>query len=230
VDKINTDIKQHLQRIYTLLYRQYGPQHWWPGDGQFEMMVGAILTQSTSWANVEKAIQNLRKLGALSPAAVRNISDDDLAILIRSSGYYHIKTKKLKALACWLGEYHDDLAMIFSMSTEGLRRKLLNIYGIGEETADSILLYAAGKPVFVIDAYTRRIIDRIGIQPSDHGYSGYQQLFKKNLTVDAVVFNEYHALLVQHGKSSCQKHPVCRQCCLSQMCKFHLTGQNQYFV
>jgi endonuclease III related protein len=223
LDTLKSDTTEHLTLIFTLLLQHYGPQHWWPGDGPFEMMVGAIMTQSTSWINVEKAILNLKNAGSLSPAAIRAMDIGQLGALIHSSGYYNVKAKKLKSLNEWLGCYHDQLAELFIKDTEDLRRELLSVYGIGEETADSILLYAAGKPVFVIDAYTRRIIGRIGIQPAGISYSDYQQLFLSNLPHDTGVFSEYHALLVQHGKTTCRKKPLCHNCCLSKICQTNFT-------
>ncbi len=212
-------LSSNLTWIYTTLLQYYGPQHWWPGDGPFEMMVGAVLTQSTSWTNVEKAIQNLKRADSLTPAALRNIDFDRLAVLIHPSGYHHAKAKKLKSLVGWLSCYHDDLVAVFSKDQETLRQELLAVYGVGEETADSILLYAAGKPVFVIDAYTRRILNRIGIFTAGNKYTDYQELFMCQMPPDPVVFNEYHALLVKHGKSTCRKKPQCRECCLFEVCR-----------
>jgi endonuclease-3 related protein len=212
-----------LQDIYRRLLNCYGSQHWWPADEPFEVMIGAILTQSTAWINVEKAIRNLKEARVLSPSSLRDLDTEELTGLVRPSGYYNVKAKKLRALVDWLEEYNDDLPGVFAMDTLRLRNELLTIYGIGEETADSILLYAAEKPMFVIDAYTRRIIDRIGITPADCRYSGYQRLFMDNLPGDAGWYNEYHALLVQHGKTTCQKHPGCPQCCLQDICRSRLS-------
>jgi endonuclease III related protein len=213
-----TSAKDTLREAYARLLSAYGPQHWWPAEGPFEVMVGAILTQSTAWANVAKAIENLKCAGAMTPQALRRLSVEDVAALIRPCGYYVGKTRKLKALVAWLDGQGDDLTKILAEDTEDLRRELLGVYGIGEETADSILLYAAGKPVFVVDAYTRRIVDRIGIQPERDGYAAYQRLFVENLWHDTVVFNEYHALLVEHGKRTCRKAPRCDGCCLLDIC------------
>ncbi len=153
-----------LLNIYRELFKRFGPQIWWPAEEPFEVIVGAILTQSTAWTNVEKAIANLKAAGALSPAALRDIPKEKLAALIRPSGYYNVKAQKLKAFAEWFrGQYGDSLQKMFSGDTAELRRVLLDVYGVGEETADSIILYAGNKPVFVIDAYTRRIIDRVGL-------------------------------------------------------------------
>ena len=199
----------------------YGPQHWWPAEEPFEVMVGAILTQSAAWLNVEKAIANLKAAGALSPEALRRLSLPEIATIIRPCGYYNAKARKLKSLAHWLGEYCDDnLSRLFASSTDQLRRQLLSVYGIGQETADSIILYAPNKPIFVIDAYTRRIINRIGLAPDGNSYTAYQALFMDNLPADAGLFNEYHALLVCLGKNVCRNRPLCRQCCLQNICHF----------
>lgn len=216
---MHTSVNKTLLAIYRRLFAAYGPQHWWPAEGPFEVMVGAILTQSAAWRNVEKAIANLKAAGVLTPAALRRLSLSEIAILIRPSGYYNAKSRKLKALAEWLGDsYGDDIARMSAQSTEQLRRQLLSVYGIGPETADSIILYVANQPVFVIDAYTRRIIDRLEIAPGNESYQVYQVLFMNNLPGDAKLFNEYHALLVQLGKNFCRKQPLCLRCCLSELC------------
>jgi endonuclease-3 related protein len=219
-------LKRLLTKIYQRLFRQYGPQHWWPAREPFEVIVGAILTQSTAWTNVEKAIKNLRKAGKLSPEALRSLTCDKLADLIHPCGYYNVKARRLKAFADWLGEcYGNNLEKVFARDTGEIRRELLGIYGIGEETADSIILYAGNKPVFVIDAYTRRIIDRLGLTPPHQSYSAYQAFFTENLPADAALFNEYHALLVRHAKEACRKNPFCRWCCLNPGDKESLSGQ-----
>ena len=219
------EITQKLQEIYRRLLDTYGPQHWWPAEEPFEVMVGAVLTQAAAWRNVEKAIVNLKNAGALSPGELRRISLADIATLIRPCIYYNVKAHKLKALTDWLGEYcQDNLDRLSAISTNQLRRQLLSVWGIGEETADSILLYAVGKPVFVIDAYTRRIIDRVGLEPDGNTYAAYQSLFTENLPADVAVFNEYHALLVCLGKDACRKNPLCRQCCLQDVCYFGFNG------
>ncbi len=209
-----------LKHIYECLFAVYGPQHWWPAESPFEVMVGAILTQSAAWTNVEKAILNLKTADTLSPEAIRDLSLPQLAALIRPSGYYNAKAKKLKAMTEWLGNtYGDDIEQMSAQNTTTLREQLLGVHGIGPETADSILLYVAGKPVFVIDAYTRRFIDRLGLAPHQNAYAAYQELFMKNLPADAPLFNEYHALLVQSGKEACRKKPVCAKCCLKDLCQ-----------
>jgi len=185
-------------------------------------MVGAILTQSVAWQNVEKAIANLKNAGMMSPSALRNIATDKLAKLIHATGYYNAKALKLKAFVRWLGAFYgDDLNKLFILDTDILRQQLLNVYGIGPETADSILLYAGSKPVFVIDGYTRRIISRLGLTPEKDNYDAYQKLFIKQLPQDVGLFNEYHALLVRHGKDACRKLPICGNCCLREICYFH---------
>lgn len=185
-------------------------------------MVGAILTQSAAWVNVETAIINLKAAEALSPEALRRLSHAELARLIHSCGYYNVKATKLKALAEWMGRHHDNLDAAFASDIGRLREELLSIYGIGEETADSIILYAANKPIFVIDAYTRRILSRLGLSPEANRYSDYQSLFMDNLPANTQLFNEYHALMVCLAKNTCRTKPVCPQCCLKDICN---TGQ-----
>lgn len=210
------EIKRALLDIYHKLYTHYGPQHWWPAGEPFEVIVGAILTQSAAWSNVEKAITNLKDAGALTPKTLRTLSEEEIAGLIYPSGYYHAKARKLKSFANWLGmRYGDNLSHLFYNDIDDLRAQLLSVYGIGEETADSIILYAAGKPVFVIDAYTRRFINRLGLKPSSESYAAYQALFMANLPVDSQLFNEYHALLVRLGKDVCRKSPAYGRCCLN---------------
>jgi endonuclease-3 related protein len=216
------EIGKILSRVYQRLFKVYGPQYWWPAEEPFEVITGAILTQSTAWTNVEKAIANLKNAGKLSPEGLRQLSDEELAGLIRPCGYYNVKAQRLKAFVNFLWEnFDDDLDRLFENDVVLLRKKLLGIYGIGEETADSVLLYAGGKPVFVIDAYTRRVIDRMGLTPAAHNYAGYQTLFTKNLPADVKMFNEYHALLVHHAKEVCRKRPLCERCCLNPEEKSH---------
>ncbi len=215
----NRAISQALQNIYHQLINCYGPQHWWPAQEPFEVIVGAILTQAAAWLNVEKAINNLKAAKALSPKALRHLSLSEVAALIHPCGYFNAKALKLKSLAHWLGEYYNDnLNKLYANNTQRLRQELLSIHGIGQETADSIILYAANKPIFVIDAYTRRIINRIGLAPDSNSYTAYQALFMDNLPTDAELFNEYHALLVSLGKDVCRNRPLCQQCCLNNTC------------
>ena len=210
------ELNRILLDIHHRLLAHYGPQHWWPAREPFEVIVGAILTQSAAWTNVEKAITNLRNTEKLSPEALRRLPEPELARLVYPCGYYNVKARKLKTFAGWLGEQYDDnLDKLFAQDIDSLRRQLLTIYGIGEETADSIILYAGNKPIFVIDAYTRRIIGRMGLAPRSNSYSAYQRLFMANLPSDARLFNEYHALLVRLAKDVCRKQPICQRCCLN---------------
>ena len=208
--------------IYQQLLSHYGPQHWWPAEEPFEVIVGAILTQSTAWTNVEKSIAGLKMAGALSPSALRELPDEELAGLIHSCGYYNMKAVKLKSFAAWFGRrFNDSLPKMELEDLHSLRVELLSIYGVGEETADSILLYACNKPIFVIDAYTRRIVDRLGFHIAGRHYADYQKLFMSNLPLNVPIFNEYHALLVALGKNSCRKtRPFCEKCCVKRICPF----------
>jgi endonuclease-3 related protein len=209
-----------LQEIFSRLLAAFGPQHWWPGETPFEVAVGAILTQSAAWTNVEKAIGNLKNAGVLTPPKMAALSQVELAGLVRPSGYFNMKAKKLQAFLSWLAcRCGGDPDNMRAVPLRQLRSELLSVYGIGEETADSILLYAAEKPVFVIDAYTRRIIDRIGIRLPGRRYADYQSLFMRSLTADTAYFNEYHALLVAQGKNYCLKtRPACAKCVLADLC------------
>ena len=214
-----------LAAAYRRLLDAYGPQGWWPADSPFEMIAGAILTQSTNWGNVEKALANLRAAGCWSFAAIDALPEEQLAELVRPSGYFNAKARKLKAFAAHLRRRHGGgLDRLLAQETAALRAELLGIYGIGEETADDIIVYAAGKPSFVIDVYTRRILDRMGLRPGGGvRYRDYQALFHDNLPAEAPLFNEYHALLDHHAKLVCRKTaPRCDACCLAALCA---TGQ-----
>jgi endonuclease-3 related protein len=216
---VSNELRKRLEGVYERLFTRYGPQFWWPGEEPFEVMVGAVLTQSVAWKNVETAIAALKEIGALSPAALREMSLEQIAALIRPTVYYNVKARKLKALVGWFGEScRDSLAVMREKETFQLRNELLNVWGIGEETADSIVLYAAEKPVFVIDAYTRRILGRIGLKPDRDTYADYQAMFMKNLPADVPLFNEYHALFVRLGKEVCRPKPLCGDCCLKEIC------------
>lgn len=208
-----------LLTVYELLYNRYGPQHWWPAETALEMIIGAILTQSAAWTNVEKAIGNLKTEGYVSIGRLRSLHQDELARLIRPSGYYNVKAHKIKAFVDWLVEQHNgDLDKLFALDTAALRQALLSVHGVGEETADSIILYAAHRPIFVIDAYTRRIVSRLGLGPKRQTYAALQAFFMENLPHDEILFNEYHALLVKHGKIACRRKPLCEGCCLRSLC------------
>jgi endonuclease-3 related protein len=202
--------------IYRRLYKAYGSRHWWPGETNFEVMVGAILIQNTSWKNVEKAIQKLKGEGLLNPKGIHRLKKRALAPLIRSSGYYRIKADRLKAFVDFLFEEFDgDLIRMRRKSLGELRGKLLDIRGVGPETADSILLYGLRKPIFVVDAYTKRILSRHGIIPESASYGEVQNLFLDHLLPDEKLFNEYHALFVHLGKTVCKKIPRCEVCPLN---------------
>ena len=181
--------------------------------------MGAVLTQNTAWANVAKAIENLKAAGAMSPGAIRDMPRSELARLVYPSGYYNMKARKLKALVDYIGErFDDDPDRMAEEALEPLREGLLGVYGIGEETADDILLYAARKPVFVIDAYTGRVFHRLGMAPEAGPYAVYQGLFEENLPADPDLFGEYHALIVRHAREVCKKRPLCEGCPLLEVC------------
>lgn len=210
----------HLKEIHSLLYAHFGAQHWWPGDGAFEVIVGAILTQNTAWTNVEKAIANLNRARLLNPRRMHRATKARLAQLVRPSGYFNLKAAKLKAFTRYLfAEHRGSLAHLFRLDTARLRAELLAVYGIGPETADSIILYAARQPIFVVDAYTRRICARLGLSRDDASYEELQRLFMDALPPDEPLFNEYHALLVALGKNYCTKRaPRCSACPLRAVC------------
>ncbi len=211
-----------IQSIYNRLYKSFGPQGWWPltisghktrhhagepknDNHRFEIVVGAILTQNTNWKNVEKSLENLSKNNMLSMDRIRRANQKKLAKLIRSAGYYNQKAERLKLIAGFIFKNKNPT-----------REELLDVKGIGPETADSILLYAFNKPIFVVDAYTKRIFERLGFK--ERGYDELQELFHKNLNKDYKVFNEYHALLVELGKNYCRKKPNCGGCPITQYC------------
>jgi endonuclease III related protein len=206
-----------LFKIYQSLYKALGPQHWWPGDTPFEIAVGAILTQNTNWGNVEKAIQNLKKQKALSAKVLHEMPAKELAALIRPAGYFNIKARRLKSFIHFLvKEYHGSMKKMKNRETHMLREKLLAVNGIGPETADSILLYALEKPVFVIDAYTKRVLSRHRILDEGKSYDEFQSLFHNSLEKNVQLFNEFHALFVQVGKTFCKRaKPLCDSCPLS---------------
>ncbi len=205
---------EKIRAFYKAMLDACGPQGWWPADTPFEVAVGAILTQNTNWKNVERAIENLKREGLLSPAALAAVPDERLAEVIRPAGYFRIKAKRLKNFIRLLTEdFGGDLNALFALSTSSLRETVLGVSGIGPETADSIVLYAAGRPVFVIDAYTARILHRHGLIDVDATYEDLQSLMQDNLAEDVEVYKEYHALLVAVGKRHCKKAaPECTGC------------------
>lgn len=210
-----------LLEIFDLLHGHYGPLHWWPAETPFEVCVGAILTQNTNWGNVEKAIANLKREGLLTPEALRDVPQEGLAETIRPAGFFNVKSARLKEFVGWLWErYGGSLDRMFAGDWRKLREELLRVKGIGRETCDSILLYAGGKPSFVVDAYTKRLFSSLGVIPAHAGYEEVRALFMENLPADAALFNEYHALIVQHGKEHCRKTPRCPGCAL-HFCPSH---------
>jgi endonuclease-3 related protein len=209
---------EKLSEIYQLLFERFGPQHWWPGETQFEIIVGAILTQNTSWQNVEKAIANLKAADRLSAEALHNIEIGDLAELIRPAGYFNVKAKRLKSFIDWLfTSYGGELTELETIDTERLREELLSVKGVGRETADSILLYALNREIFVVDAYTARVAVRHGLIEPEADYEQLRDLFQSNLPQDVELFNEYHALLVRVGKEFCKPTANCSGCPLEKL-------------
>lgn len=204
---------RRIRDFYSALYDKYGPQSWWPARTRLECATGAILTQNTSWKNVEKAIEALRANSMLSAEKIKVASHERLATLIRPCGYHNLKAKRLKNFIDFLfAGYGGVMENMLAEDTDRLREKLLSVNGIGEETADSILLYALGKPVFVVDNYSRRILRRHRLIPEGASYSEMQKLFVRSLSVDTEVFGEYHALIVKTGKLHCRKTPRCEGC------------------
>jgi endonuclease-3 related protein len=202
-----------LTEIYNTLFKSFGPQHWWPGETPFEIAVGAVLTQNTNWGNVEKAISNLKSTRSLDANILHKMPHAQLAALIKPAGYFNIKAKRLKNfLAFLITNYRGVIENMKHEDLHALRQRLLEVNGIGPETADSILLYALGKPVFVIDAYTKRVLIRHHIIAESAGYHEMQVLFHKNLPANVPLYNEYHALFVMTGKHFCKPKPKCRGC------------------
>ena len=206
-----------LFRIFWRLYDSFGPQHWWPGDSPFEIAVGAILTQNTAWKNVEKAIASLKARGCLSPEAIWEMPVQVLAAVIKPAGYFNVKARRLRNFVKVLIEdFQGDMGLMARPGTEELREVLLGINGIGPETADSILLYALGKPSFVIDAYTFRILERHDLIDGSWDYAMLQAFFMDNLPSEPCLYNEYHALLVMAGKTFCKPRKyACSECPLT---------------
>jgi endonuclease-3 related protein len=208
-----------LRRVYRRLRQRFGPAGWWPGETPFEVCVGAILTQNTSWSNVERALAHLRRRGRLSFEGLSGLSPARLAPMIRSSGYYNVKARRLKAFVGFLGrEYGGRVEAMAGEEPGTLRAKLLGVDGIGRETADSIVLYAAGLPLFVVDAYTRRVFSRLGLIEGSEPYDAIQAFFMARLPRDAALYNDYHAQIVLLGKDVCRPRPRCAACPLHILC------------
>jgi endonuclease-3 related protein len=211
-------MRNKLLLIYNKLYSHFGPQHWWPGETPFEVAVGAVLTQNTNWGNVEKAIDNLKREGKLNASAIHKITTESLAALIKPAGYFNVKAKRLKHFASFLmKDYGGSMSRMKDAKLPSIREDLLRVNGIGPETADSIILYALEKPVFVVDAYTKRVLSRHNIKDHDASYDSFQELFDSNLKRDFRLFNEYHALFVKVAKEHCRTKPLCEGCPLEGM-------------
>ncbi len=208
------ELKDTLIDLYRILYTGFGPQNWWPAETKWEVIVGTILTQAVSWKNVEKAVANMKKAECLTFAELEKIDEKKLAGIIKPAGYYNMKAKKIKAFVNFVAEkYNGQLSEMFKVEVEKLRKELLSVYGIGPETADSILLYAGEYPVFVVDNYTRRIFSRLGYVEKDIKYQELKKIIENNLSPDVKIYNEYHALLVELGKNYCTKSdPLCKKC------------------
>ena len=208
-----------LKGVYQSLLIKYGRQNWWPADSRFEVMVGAILTQNTAWLNVERALNNLKQANALSAKAIIKTNHDVLAQWLKPSGYFNVKAQRLKNFCQWYLD-HDSYDGLKFTHTSKLREMLLSVKGVGPETADDILLYAFNRKVFVVDAYTRRIFSRVGLVEESIDYESLRAIFENELDAETVkTFNEYHALIVMHGKEVCKTRPCCDECCLRDKCK-----------
>ncbi len=213
--------QKDLLQIHQLLCSRFGPLNWWPGDTQFEIMVGAILTQNTAWTNVEKAIAAMKAADVMTPQAVLATDIRKLRRLVKSSGYYNQKADRLKIYSRFVMDGYDGkIDLMAREQTKLMRERLLALKGVGPETADSILLYALGKPVFVVDAYTRRIFSRLGYLPEDVDYQSTQEFFTKRLPVDVDLYNDYHAQIVYLGKDYCKPKPRCEECPLKSLCEW----------
>lgn len=213
------DVRQLLIEVYEILYEKYGPQGWWPADSWFEIVVGTILTQNTSWKNVEKAISNLKANGLLEPKKLYELSNEQLAMLIKPAGFFNLKAMRLKNLLDFLKEYDYDFHKLSKSIT---REKLLDIKGVGKETADSILLYAFNIPVFVVDNYTKRIFQRLGAISQKDDYDDIQRVFYL-IPPNVQIYQEYHALIVKHAKDICTKNkPDCHHCSIKNYCEYSL--------
>lgn len=207
-----------LREVFRRLYARFGPQNWWPGETPFEVLIGAVLVQNTSWSNVEKAIARIREAGLRTPQALYALKDAELEELIRPAGYYRIKARRLKnVLRFCVTRYGGSLERMFQTPLPRLREELLSINGVGPETADSILLYAGQLPTFVVDTYTHRIFSRHGWVDFEIDYHTLKEFFESRLEPDTKLYNEYHALLVKLGKEYCRKKPRCEGCPLQDL-------------
>ncbi len=202
-----------LRDYFKDLLAHYGPQHWWPGESPFEVMVGAVLTQGAAWSNVEKAIRNLKAYDLLDPGRIHELDEDTLALAIKPAGYFRVKARRLKNLVAWFVVRHGaDVEKLRALRPDLLREELLEVKGVGPETADSILLYALGIPSFVVDTYTHRVMTRHGLAGEDTGYDDLKETFERALPRDAALYNEFHALIVAVGKEFCRPTARCETC------------------
>lgn len=215
-------MKKNLIEIYKKLLNHFSKQNWWPAETEFEVIIGAILTQASAWKNVEIAIKNLKSEKILNPEGIKNIHQNKLKKLIRSVVYYNTKSKKLKEFINFLYKnYNGNLNPLLNQPKYKLRNELLSIWGIGHETADSIILYAANKPSFVVDAYTRRIFSRLGFVNDGINYENLKKFFESNLPEDLEIYKEFHALIVELGKNYCRRKPICDECPISYNCRYN---------
>ena len=216
-----------LMVVFDRLSAYFGPLYWWPAETPFEVCVGAILTQNTAWTNVEKAIIELKKADLLTAERIRDTEDQHLAMLIRSSGFYNVKSRRLKEFVGWLcNRFDGSLDQMFKSDWLALRSELVSVRGIGPETCDSILLYAGEKPSFVVDSYTRRLCHRLGILEENASYDEIRLHFMQNLPNETLLFNEYHALIVEQCKRFCRSKPICAGCPLLMICKYIKLDRN----
>ena len=212
-------LRDRLTEIYDILYSTHGPQRWWPGETRFEIILGAILTQNTAWHNVSLAIANLRAEGLLEPNALIQAEAAHVKALIAPSGFFNVKYDRLRSFLEYLTTYDTGLERLLHSPTLDLRNEFLEINGIGPETADSILLYAFDRPIFVVDAYTRRLLSRLGYAwMAKAPYEEIQTFLMEGLRAEATLYNEFHALIVAHCKTTCKKNPLCTACDLSPLC------------
>ena len=214
---------ERLRAVFDALLGTYGPQHWWPADTAFEVMVGAVLTQNTAWSNVERALLRLAARVPLEAQAILDLPLQELAQALQPAGYFNVKAQRLRAF-CAVFIAEGGLERLGALETGELRRRLLAIRGVGPETADDMLLYAFGRPVFVVDAYTRRVFTRLGLLTGQEGYETIRAAFESALGPDPALYNEYHALIVRHGKDLCRPRPRCADCCLRPRCPSAGTG------
>ena len=221
--------RKRLMDVYDRLYARFGPQEWWPGETAFEVCVGAILVQNTSWANAAQAIANLKKAGLLTERALAKARVSRLARLVRPARFFNVKARRIKGFAAWLRERHEgDVGGLLRLPAKELGETLLALEGVGRETADSIVLYAAGQAVFVVDAYTKRIFSRLGhfreSKSGEKDYLALQEAITARLPQDAALFNEYHALLARLGNALCRPRPKCAECPLVEICPYPSGG------